>query len=122
MMVERKTNPAWYVSALAGALTLAVFSGCESSPSAEDAAPPKTSQVDADSDALVEAPAENIAASEARTTPEPRVMKAKKAEPDVAVNKGPGDGPPPSAETKSKVEEMERSLAPLEAVPATPPS
>ena len=122
MMVERKTNPALYVSALAGVLALFVFSGCESSPSAEDAATPETSQADADSAVMVETPAENDAASETQATPDPRVKKAKKAETDVAVNTGPGEGPPPAAETKSKVEEMERSLAPLEAVPATPPS
>ena len=122
MMVERKTNPALYVSALAGVLTLFVFSGCKSSPPAEDAATPETRQVDADSDAMVETPAENDAASEAQAMPDQREMNTKEAETDVAVNTGPGDGPPPAAETKSKVEEMERSLAPLEAVPATPPS
>ena len=122
MMFKPKSNPVIGITALAGALTLFVISGCKSPPSAEDTAVPLTSQVDAGSDAVAEAPVDNTAVSETQKKPGKRGKKMKKAETDVVVSKGPGDGPPPSGETKSKVEEMEQSLAPLQAVPATPPS
>lgn len=110
------------VAALTGGLFLFVLSGCKSPPPAEEATVPDAPQEAAVSEVVMEAPVEKSAVSESQTKPGKGVRKAKKAEADIAANKGPGDGPPPSAETKRKVEEMEQSLAPLQAVPATPPS
>ena len=121
-MFKPKSNPIIGITVLAGAPTLFVLSGCKSPPPTEDTVMPETSQVDTGSNAVVEAPADNNAGSETLKNPDKRGKKMTKAETDVVVSKGPGDGPPPAAETKSKVEEMEKSLAPLQAVPAAPPS
>ena len=46
----------------------------------------------------------------------------KSQQPKVQTEKGPGDAPPPTEATWSKLEEMEKSLSPIEAVPVTPKS
>ena len=46
--------------------------------------------------------------------------KEKKQPKKKTVDKGPGEKPVPTEETKDKLEEMEDSLAPIKAIPTTP--
>ncbi|MDF7800206.1 hypothetical protein P4C99_12075 [Pontiellaceae bacterium B1224] len=122
MMFKQQTNAALYISALAGVLTLFIVSGCKSPP-AKDTAGSDSTQVDAGSDSVANAPAEKSTVTE---TPQKTVIKkgeVKTVEAEVVVvQTGPGDGPPPAEDTKKAVKKMEQSLAPLEAVPAMPTS
>ncbi|VGO15860.1 hypothetical protein PDESU_04447 [Pontiella desulfatans] len=56
--------------------------------------------------------------SEAAVAPPVESAGETQAPATLAEEKGPGDGPPPREYVKSKVEAIESSLAPLNAVPA----
>ncbi|MDF7807805.1 hypothetical protein P4E94_10185 [Pontiellaceae bacterium B12219] len=117
MRFKHKPDTALYISALGGALALLIASGCKSPP-AKDRAGAGSTQVAPGSDSEVTAPEKSSAVPETQ----PKLVKEKAEEPVVVVQKGPGDGAPPAEETSKHMKQMEKSLAPLEVVPATPPS
>jgi hypothetical protein len=116
MRFKQKPNTALCISALGGALALFIVSGCKTPP-AKDTVEAASTQVDAAS-----VPEDNSAVAATQQKTVIKKEKVKTVEPEVVVQTGPGDGAPPAEETNKHMKQMEQSLAPLEVVPATPPS
>ncbi|MDZ8118933.1 hypothetical protein [Pontiella agarivorans] len=126
MMLKQKSYTAGYMLVLAGVLSLPLLTGCASPQSADGENPaedPVRKADGAETAADVSAEEGAVAAAEVHQ-PDDGEASSQQAPGSTAVasNAGPGDGPPPHAETQQKVEEMEQSLAPLKAIPVLPSS
>ncbi len=124
MIVKKQPHTAGYILVLAGALSLAALPGCASPQSADEESAAAEPVMEAEApDTAADAPkAESAAVAEVRVLPSEDSSQLQPESAVAAAGSGPGDGPPPPDETRKKVEALEQSLAPLQAVPAVPPS